>query len=297
MKTQLLGQMRIDRVVESEGPFAAVDFLLPQVRPEQLEPHHDWLRPRFLDERDQLVMGFHSFVLRTPRHNILIDTCVGNDKERPQRASWHRQQHRYIESLARLGLAPEQIDYVCCTHLHADHVGWNTCLREGQWQPTFPKARYVFSKREYSHWEAEHRLALAQGRDAPNHGSFADSVLPVVDAGQALMVDDDGNDFEAGVRLESAAGHTPGSCVLHARSGGAHAVFTGDIFHTPVQLIDLSWSSRFCHDATKAAQVRRELAAQLTDTSSLLMAAHFPSPVAGRIVSGAQGLRWQCDPH
>jgi hypothetical protein len=85
--------------------------------------------------------------------------------------------------------------------------------------------------------------------------------------------------------------------VLHARSGGSHAVFTGDIFHTPVQLIDLSWSSRFCHDATKAAQVRRELAAQLTDTSSLLMAAHFPSPVAGRIVSGAQGLRWQCDPH
>jgi glyoxylase-like metal-dependent hydrolase (beta-lactamase superfamily II) len=185
---------------------------------------------------------------------------------------------------------------VCCTHLHADHVGWNTELRNGQWVPTFPKARYVFSQTEYSHWEAEHRQALAQGRPAPNHGSFADSVLPVVDAGQALMVEG-GHDFEPGVRMEPAHGHTPGSCVLHARSQGDHAVFTGDILHTPVQLVDLSWSSRFCHDPQAASAVRQQLVHDIADTATVMMAAHFPSPVAGRIVSHAQGLRWHSDPH
>jgi len=294
MKTLQLGQFSIDTVVETAGPFAPVDFVLPGVDLAQLEQQSDWLMPRFLNAQRQLMMSFHSYVLRTPRHNILIDTCVGNDKERPLRQGWHRQQSNYLESLARLGLKPEDIDFVCCTHLHADHVGWNTQLREGQWVPTFPKARYVFSDTEYKHWETEHRQALAQGRPAPNHGSFGDSVLPVVDAGQALMVEG-GHDFEAGVRLEPAHGHTPGSCVLHARSAGDHAVFTGDIMHTPVQLIDLSWSSRFCHDPSQAQQVRQALAEQLADTSSWMMAAHFPDPVAGRIVSHAQGLRWSCD--
>jgi glyoxylase-like metal-dependent hydrolase (beta-lactamase superfamily II) len=195
-----------------------------------------------------------------------------------------------------VGLVPEQIDFVCCTHLHADHVGWNTCLRDGQWVPTFPKARYVFSSAEYKHWESAHRHALAQGQPVPNHGSFADSVLPVVDAGQAMMVEG-GHDLDAGVRLEPAHGHTPGSCVLHARSGGEHAVFTGDILHTPVQLVDLSWSSRFCHDAQQAARVRHDLVHQVADTSTLLMAAHFPNPVAGRVVSHSHGFRWHCHEH
>lgn len=294
MKTLQLGQFSIDTVVETAGPFAPVDFVLPGVDLARLEQHSDWLMPRFLNAQRQLMMSFHSYVLRTPRHNILIDTCVGNDKERPLRQGWHHQQSNYLQSLAILGLKPEDIDFVCCTHLHADHVGWNTQLREGQWVPTFPKAQYVFSDTEYRHWETEHRQALAQGRPAPNHGSFGDSVLPVVDAGQALMVEG-GHDFEAGVRLEPAHGHTPGSCVLHARSAGEHAVFTGDIMHTPVQLIDLSWSSRFCHDPVQAQQVRQTLAEQLADTSSWMMAAHFPDPVAGRIVSHAQGLRWSCD--
>lgn len=294
MKTLQIGQFSIDTVLETAGPFAQVDFVLPGVDMARLEQQSDWLMPRFLNKQHQLMMSFHSYVLRTPQHNILIDTCVGNDKERPLRQGWHRQQSNYLQSLARLGLKPEDIDFVCCTHLHADHVGWNTQLKDGQWVPTFPKARYVFSDVEYRHWENEHRSALAQGRPAPNHGSFGDSVLPVVDAGQAIFAQG-GHDFEAGVRLEPAHGHTPGSCVLHARSAGDHAVFTGDIMHTPVQLVDLSWSSRFCHDPQQAHQVRQTLAEQLTDTSSYLMAAHFPDPVAGRIVSHAQGLRWSCD--
>lgn len=294
MKTLQIGQFSIDTVLETVGPFAPVNMLLPNVDLHKLDEAAQWVVPRFMTEQRQLVLSFHSYVLRTPRHTILIDTCVGNDKERPQRLSWHRQQSNYLQSLARLGLKPEDIDFVCCTHLHADHVGWNTQLKDGQWVPTFPKARYVFSDTEYRHWESEHRAALAQGSPAPNHGSFGDSVLPVVDAGQAIFVDD-GHQIDDGVRLEAAPGHTPGSFVLHARSAGEHAVFSGDILHTPVQLVDLSWSSRFCYDPKQSLQQRQALVHQLADTSSYLMAAHFPDPVAGRIVSHAQGLRWSCD--
>ncbi len=292
MKTQRIGQFTIDRVIESEGAFAPVEFVLPQVDMDRVQAQSDWLRPHFLDTNNQLVMSFHSYVLRTPKHNILIDTCVGNDKERPLRASWHHQTTGYLAALARAQLRPEQIDFVCCTHLHADHVGWNTQLVDGRWVPTFAKARYLFADAEYRHWEHEHRQALDQGKPVPNHGSFADSVLPVVDAGQAVFVQGS-HELEGGVHIEPAPGHTPGNCVLHARSQGAHAVFSGDILHTPVQLLDLTWSSRFCHDGQQAERTRRKLVTELTDTHSMLMAAHFPSPVAGRIVSSSAGLRWQ----
>jgi glyoxylase-like metal-dependent hydrolase (beta-lactamase superfamily II) len=292
MKTQRIGQFTIDRVTESEGAFAPVEFVLPEVDMDRVRSESDWLVPDFLDAQNRLVMSFHSYVLRTPRYNILIDACVGNDKERPLRASWHRQKSGYLSTLAQVGLQPEQIDFVLCTHLHADHVGWNTRQVDGRWVPTFSRARYVFSAVEYHHWEHEHRQALSQGLAAPNHGSFADSVLPVVDAGQAMFVQGS-HELDDGIQIQHAPGHTPGNCVLHARSQGAHAVFSGDILHTPVQLIDLSWSSRFCHDRSQAEHTRRTLVGELADSSSLLMAAHFPAPVAGRIVSASRGLRWQ----
>ena len=294
MKTQRIGQFTVDRVTESEGPFAPVDFILPNVDMAQLEAHADWVRPGFVDDQNRLVMSFHSYVLRTPRCNILIDTCVGNHKERPLRAAWHRQESHYLATLAAAGVQPQDIDYVCCTHLHADHVGWNTSLRDGAWVPTFPNARYVFARTEYTHWEAAHREALASGGLVPNHGSFADSVLPVVEAKQALMVDD-GFEFDHGIHLHAASGHTPGNCVLHARSQDVHAVFSGDILHSPVQLVNPDWSSRFCHDPVQAATVRHALAAAMADTPSLLLAGHFPSPVAGRVVRRGDGYGWKVD--
>ena len=292
MKTQSIGRFRVDRVTESAGPFADLSFILPQADRRTIEAQSHWLRPDYLDAEDRLVMSFHSHVLRTERHCILVDACVGNDKERPLRPGWHRQQFPYLEALAAIGLTPQDIDFVCCTHLHADHVGWNTCLRDGRWVPTFPRARYVFADREYRHWEAAHRDALARGAPAPNHGSFADSVLPVVDAGQAVMVGD-AHEFEAGVWLQAAPGHTPGNALIHVRCDGASGVFSGDILHSPVQLVDLSWSSRFCEDPLAATQARQALVHAVADTDTLLMAGHFPGSVAGRVVSDGAGFRWQ----
>jgi glyoxylase-like metal-dependent hydrolase (beta-lactamase superfamily II) len=288
---QLIGDISVHRVVESEGAFAPLDFLLPEV-PDALLEEHAWLRPAFVDHEGRVMMSFHSYVLRTSRHTILVDGCVGNGKERPLRPQWHRQESDFLARLAAAGVAPEQIDFVLCTHLHADHVGWNTRRRDGEWVPTFPRARYLFVRCEYEHWEREHRRALARGEPAPNHGSFADSVLPVMDAGQAALVESD-FELEHGIHLEPAYGHTPGSCVLHARSNGQHGIFTGDVIHTPVQLADPALSSRFCSDAELSARSRRALCERYADTASTLFTGHFPSPSAVRLTrrGAAFGLR------
>jgi len=286
-----IGEFRIQRVTETEGPFAPLEFVLPAVDLAKVQAQASWVRPRYLSADNKLVMGFYSYVLSTGRHHILVDSCVGNDKERPTRASWHRQDYGYLQALERAGLQPEDIDFVCCTHLHADHVGWNTQIKDGRWVPTFPKARYVFGRTEYAHWETAHREALASATEPPNHGSFADSALPVVEAGRADLVAED-FEFEQGVYLRPAFGHTPGNCCLHVKSQGAQAVFSGDIFHTPVQLIDLSWSSRFCHDAGAAEATRRQLVESIADTSTVLLGAHFPTPTAGRVASAGEGFKW-----
>ncbi|MES2413525.1 MAG: MBL fold metallo-hydrolase [Pseudomonadota bacterium] len=292
MKTRKIGQFQVDLVLESEGTFAPLDFILPRIRQEQIDAHAGWLKPVYVTADNRVNMSFHSYIVKTPKHTILVDACSGNDKERPLRPPWHLQRFPYLENMARLGVKPEDIDFVCCTHMHADHVGWNTRLHGQQWVPTFPKARYVFAKTEYTHWEQAHRHAVANGLEVPNHGSFADSVLPVVDAGQALMVDS-GFEFETGLQLHAAHGHTAGNCLLDAHSQGEHAVFAGDILHTPAQLIDLSLSSRFCHDAEQAAHTRQALVHRLADTSTLLFTGHFPSPTAGRIIGKNDHFRFE----
>ncbi len=291
MPTQTVGDFRIDRVVEDEGPFGELSFLLPEVTPELVARNADWLRPRYVDGQDRVMMSFHSFVLRTGRHTILIDSCAGNDKERPLRPYWHHQDKPYMAALAAAGVTPEQVDFVFCTHLHADHVGWNTRLQDGRWVPTFPNARYLFARTEYAYWEKEHREALARGEDAPNHGAFGDSVLPVVEAGRAVMVGSD-HQIEDGVHLEAAHGHTPGACLLHAKHRGEHAVFIGDAMHTPVQLAQPSLSSRFCVDPAASTRVRESLCHHYADTATTILAGHFPGPTAGRILSHGGAFRF-----
>lgn len=297
MLTQALGEFRIDRVIESEGAFAPVSMLLPQFDGRLLaaERADSWLRPAFLTGDDLVVMSFHSFVIRTARLTILVDACVGNDKERPLRPNWHRRSSGdFLDRLAALGLSPADIDVVMCTHLHADHVGWNTVLHDGRWIPTFPNARYLFARDEYEFWERSHRLAVEAGIDPVNHGSFADSVLPVVAAGRAELVGD-GHEVCAGLRIESSPGHTPGNSVISVRGGGQRALLTGDVIHTPVQVAVPQWSSRFCEDPAQSADSRQRLLERTCDSGTLLLAAHFPSPTAGLIESGGNGrMRFRC---
>ena len=292
MQTQHIGDIRIDCLVESDGPFADAGFLLPDIDPELLQAHADWLYPRFVEPvSHKIIMSFHSLVVRTPRSTILVDCCVGNDKQRPSRPGWHQQKFPWLNRLAQLGLAPEDIDYVLCTHLHADHVGWNTQLVAGNWVPTFPNARYVFGRQEYDYWE---RACREHTGDQPlNHGSFDDSVLPVVSAGKAVLVDND-HQLESGIWLAPAPGHTPGNVIVHVQSGQQHAILSGDVMHSAVQLANPDLSSRFCSDPAQSRVTRRKFVESYAESNIVILPAHFPTPTAGHIVRHGDAFSYTC---
>ncbi|MDP6951134.1 MAG: MBL fold metallo-hydrolase, partial [Alphaproteobacteria bacterium] len=276
-----LGDISVTRAIEAEGPSFFPSFLLPDSTEDALAGEAEWLVPRHLDPASgRFVMSLHSYVIRTPRHTILVDTCVGSDKERPSTKPWHHLQSPLLGRLAAAGVAPEEVDFVLCTHLHVDHVGWNTRLVDGRWVPTFPNARYLFHETEYAYWEsAEAGADRSGGQD----GCFADSVLPVMEAGQALLVRD-GHAIEDGLTITPSPGHV----CLDVRAGGKRAVFSGDLMHHPVQCAYPEWNSRFCFDAAQSRATRQRFVAEHADTDTLILAAHF----AGRIVGNGERCKF-----
>jgi len=270
-----LGHLEVSRVVDLETP-TSPRFLFAEMTREAMAPHLAWAAPHFYDPRaDRLLMSIQTFVLRTRHHTILVDTCLGNDKPRAYEG-WNLRKGTYLEDLARSGVAPEQVDYVMCTHLHVDHVGWNTRLENGRWVPTFPRAKYVFAKTELDFWRG--------GSEPENAQVFADSVRPVLDAGQAVAVDMD-HVLTDEIRLEPTPGHTPGHVSIHLTSAGQEAVITGDMMHHPVQIAEPDWSSKFCTDKAQSARTRREFCARYADRDVWILGTHFAPPTAVRIVS------------
>ncbi len=274
-----VGGIAYRRILETEGPEFPVGFLLPDATPAALAPHRRWLEPRFLDPAtDRLLLAVQSYLIETTRHLILVDTCVGNDKERRFHAPWsHRRSPAFLDGLAALGRTPEDIDFVLCTHLHADHVGWNTRLVDGRWVPTFPNARYVFARTEIDHW-----LALNETGKRHSDGCIDDSVLPVVEAGQAVIVADD-HALDDEVWLSPSPGHTPGHVCINLASQGRRAVLSGDVCHTPLQCREPGWSAVGCADPAQSAATRRAFLDAHCETDILVMTAHFPSPSTGRV--------------
>jgi len=271
-----VGDLTIHRAIEQEVPFFPALELLPQLTPEVLAENRAWLRQAgALNDADVLILCFQSYIVRTPHHTILIDSCIGNDKPRPGRPNWHmKSDDTYMRALSAAGITPADIDYVMCTHLHVDHVGWNTRLENGRWVPTFPKARYVFGKTEYDYWHEQNKKA-----EVP---PFADSVLPVVEADRAEIV---GNDFAVGdhLRILPTPGHTPGHVAFALGKGKDDAVFSGDLMHTPLQTLYPELSPKFDVDPAQAAVTRRNFLERYCETNTLCCTAHFPSPSVGKI--------------
>jgi glyoxylase-like metal-dependent hydrolase (beta-lactamase superfamily II) len=292
MKTLQLGDVTIDRVQDWVGPLFEVANFFPGGDWATIESQRDWLEPHFLLPKDKMKKGFldaslHTFVVRTPRHNILIDTCIGNHKQRSIIAEWSMMETDYLAKIAALGLAPEDIDFVMCTHLHVDHVGWNTQRVDGRWLPTFPRARYIFHKTEYAHW--------LENRDHHGmDGAFDDSVLPIIEADRADLV---AGDFaiDDTIWLEPSPGHTPGHVCINVTSNGASGLFTGDSLHHPIQVAYPEWSTAFCSDVEQSAQARRDILDKLTDTSTYILAAHFADPTVARVVSNGSRCKLALD--
>jgi glyoxylase-like metal-dependent hydrolase (beta-lactamase superfamily II) len=179
-----VGEIEITRVLEFEAALFKPTVLYPEASSEIIERHRAWLEPSLMDPaRELLVFAFHSTVVKTPRATILVDTCSGNHKQRLHKPRYHQKNWPYLANLAAAGFSPEDIDYVLCTHLHVDHVGWNTRLLDGQWVPTFRKARYLFARREWEHWQ------LSESRASyTSDPYYEDSLLPVMERGQAELV-------------------------------------------------------------------------------------------------------------
>ena len=283
-----VGNLAIHRIVELEGqPFPAENFFL-DADMEMVRKLASDLGPRHVDFASfELLLSFQSFLIRTTRYTILVDMCIGNDKQRLNRPHWHMRQGEFLDNLAKVGVRPEDVDYIMCTHLHADHVGWNTRLVNGEWVPTFPNAQYLIAEKEYKHWLNEHEAGPAE---PIQHGSFIDSVLPVVESGQAVMVDVD-HGVEAGVYFEPAFGHTPGNVIIHVEAGGEHAIVCGDAIHHPVQLARPDWSTQFCWDPAQSAATRRAMLEEHADTGTFILPAHFQSPAYGAITRDGDGFR------
>ena len=211
MSTWTIGSTTVTRIEEQLClSMQAPEKHFPGFEREVLERHLDWLVPdHYSPQHDCMVTSFHSWLIRTEHHTVLLDACCGNHKERAWAPRFHQLDTPFLQRLRSAGAAPEDIDIVLCTHLHADHVGWNTVQRDGRWVPTFPNARYLFSRIEAEHWNLRSNPAMSQD---PRRVVYEDSVLPVVESGQAVLVDGD-HALDDGMHIEAAPGHTPGlSC-------------------------------------------------------------------------------------
>jgi len=280
------GPFNIQRVQESQWDARDPAFLLKDVSREDFRRTRTARDPRFSDtEAGLLRMSFHSFVVRTPQGTLLVDTCVGNHKDRPIVPEWHQQEFPYLERLGEAGLTPADIDFVCCTHLHGDHVGWNTRLENGRWVPTFPNAKYLFADSEIAFWEQLH----IEEPDNIYRRVWDDSVLPVLLSGQAERVDSEA-EILTGVRLRPAPGHTPGNVVIELDDGRTRVVMTGDVVHHPVLIEQPDWCSNFDGDQEQARLTRRALLDRLVDTDTIMLPAHFAAPTAVRITSDRDGF-------
>jgi glyoxylase-like metal-dependent hydrolase (beta-lactamase superfamily II) len=277
-----LGELTVHRVIEQETTFLPALEMLPGLTPDLLAEHRPWLRQAgALDPSDVLILCFQSYIVKTPHHTILVDSCIGNHKPRPQRPNWHQKtDDTYMRALSAAGFSVGDIDFVMCTHLHVDHVGWNTRLENGRWVPTFPNARYVFDKGEFDYWHEQN----AKAEVAP----FVDSVLPIVEADRAEIVR---NDYAIGdhVRILPTPGHTPGH-VAFTFGRRDDAVMCGDLMHSPLQTRYPELSVKFDVDPKQAAVERRKLLERYCDTETLCCTAHFPSPSTGKIRRWGDGF-------
>jgi len=267
-----IGDITVTRVVEIEA-VGGLSRFLPDAQRDAIMGI-PWMQPHFANEEGRLKASIHALIIETGDTRIVVDTCVGNDKQRSVPA-WNEMQTTFLDDFAAAGFEPDSIDAVLCTHLHVDHVGWNTRLEDGKWVPTFPNARYLMGKTEFGFWEK-------RGDDEYFGPVFSDSVKPVFDAGLVDLVATD-HEVAPGVKLVPTPGHTPGHVSVLISSGGEEAFITGDILHHPCQMAHPEWGAIVDEDKSQAVATRRQIFERFAETPTLVIGTHFATPTAGRL--------------
>lgn len=290
MRIWKVGDVTITCIVERDL-MGLLNMVLPDATAEAIAPLR-WLFPHFADERDGLRGYTQAFVVQTPSCRIMVDTCIGNDKDFDAfRPSWSRLQTSFLERMLEAGFSPESMDVVLCTHLHPDHIGWNTRRVGGRWVPTFPNAHYLLGRVEYAAEKARNdNPALDDPRSRGLRIVAAESLAPVLDAGLVEFVETDHVVCDE-VRLIPTPGHTPGHVSIRVTSKGEEALITGDFVHHPCQLAHPEWGSHVDFDKAQSSATRETIFAALAGTPALLIGSHFAEPTAGRIVRDGKAYR------
>ena len=276
-----IGNVSVTRIVEMEVTGGS-KFILPDATREACLPI-EWMQPNFMDHEGNLIMSIHALIIDTGDKRIIVDTCVGNDKER-NIPSWSNLQTSFLKELEEAGYPRESIDSVMCTHLHVDHVGWNTMLVNDEWIPTFPNAQYLISEKEWIYWDKNENEDL--------YGPvISDSVRPVIEAGMVNFVDDHFRICDE-VNLFPTPGHTPGHISVLINSKKEMAMITGDFIHHPVQMTKTDWCSSADYDKRQGQLTRETLLEEYVDRDVLIIGTHFATPTAGYIKRLEEGGYW-----
>ena len=283
MKTWKVGGVEITRLVEVWRWEDDIWMVLEDSKPPIVHTQ-PWLIPDHATPEGRMFINFQAFVVKAGSRRIMIDTCIGADRER-QFPVFTKMRTTFMQDLASLGIAPNDIDTVLCTHLHFDHVGWNTHLVDGRWVPTFPKARYLFSRQEYDHWLM---LRDTGGYHGINH--LSDAVDPVIEAGLVDFIPHDYALTEE-ICLLPTPGHTPGHVSVYINSQGEQAVITGDLMHHPIQVAMPEHPATFDMDKPAGAKTRVEFVNRFQEKPVLIIGSHFADPGAGYIVRN--GATWK----
>ena len=274
-----IGDVTITQLVELSVPTKALE-MLPDATPEELAKI-PWLAPDFVTPEGELILNIQMLIVESPGHKLVVDTCIGNDKNLSEEG-WANLQLPFLDDLKQLGHDPDSIDTVLCTHLHSDHIGWNTRKQGDRWVPTFRNARYLMVEKEFEFWR--------DVEDAP-FGGFGESVKPVLDAGLVDLVAAD-HQVADGIVYESTPGHTPGHVSVHITSRGEEAVISGDMMHHPCQVAHPEWSVPFDANIEESLATRKAFMERYADTPTLILGTHFAEPVAGRIVRDGAAYRF-----
>jgi glyoxylase-like metal-dependent hydrolase (beta-lactamase superfamily II) len=287
-----IGGIVIHRVEEWRGTFLTPQQLFVGFEAEAYAVTRTEVPPGCLHlENDAIEARLQSWVIETEDRKILFDTGAGNDKVRPGIPVFGNLKTPFLDTLARAGFATADIDLVVCSHLHIDHVGWNTMLNDGRWVPTFPKARYVFPKADAIYWDPRNRHLFPNmiGEEV-NQGFFDDSVQPILDLELADLIEGE-TEIAKGIHMRPAPGHTPGSMTMMVESRGDRALFVGDVLHHPLQIFNPGWNSIFCEDAAMARASRRGVLERAADERAVLIPAHFAGEHMVRIRRCGDGFR------
>jgi glyoxylase-like metal-dependent hydrolase (beta-lactamase superfamily II) len=283
MNNWQVGNVKITRVIEMQVSGGS-KFILPDATRDAVQKI-DWLTPHFAEPDGRLIMSIHALIIEAGDRRIVVDTCLCNDKDRGI-PGWNMRHGPFLEDISAAGYPRESIDTVLCTHLHVDHVGWNTMWVDEKWVPTFPNARYLFGRTEWDHWSQEQN-SQARGEDI-----IGDSVQPIVDANLADLVDSD-HKITDEIWLEPTPGHTPGHVSVRISSQGEDALITGDFMHHPCQMARPNWRSSADYDGEWAENTRNDLLEQYADQPVLVIGTHFATPTAGHILRDGDVYRFK----